>query len=79
VENKQIPHYYKDEALLKYIGERTSRVRNSKQMSQEALAKSNEQDYYQINPMELGMGNYFKSHFSRIAKTFIVDPNKRLL
>lgn len=78
MKNKQIRQYYKDEALLKYIGERIREVRISKQMAQEALANGSELDYSQINRMELGKVNFSISNLYRIAKALEIDPKELL-
>ena len=76
MKNKQIRQYYKDEALLKFIGERMREVRLSKQMSLEDLANESELDYSQINRMELGKVNYSISQLARVAKALDIDPKK---
>lgn len=78
MKNNQKRHYYKDDALLKYIGERIREIRISKQISQEALANESELDYSQINRMELGKVNFTVSNLSRIAKALDVDPKELL-
>ena len=78
VKNNQKRHYYKDDALLKYIGERIREIRISKQISQEALANESELDYSQINRMELGKVNFTISYLYRIAKALDIDPKEIL-
>ena len=78
MENKQKRQYYKDEVLLKYIGERIREIRSTKQISQEDLAGDCEVDYSQINRMELGKVNFAISNLYRIAKALDVDPKELL-
>ena len=78
MKNIQKRHYYKDDALLKYIGDRIREIRVSKQISQEALANESELDYSQINRMELGKVNFTISNLYRIAKALDIDPKELL-
>jgi transcriptional regulator with XRE-family HTH domain len=65
---KRVETNYRDEDLLKAIGEKKIRlVRKSKGFTQEGFANFIEVDYSQINRMELGKVNVTVSMLSRIA------------
>ena len=70
--------YYKDEALLKEIGEKIREIRQKKEISQEMLANECEIDYSQVNRMELGKVNFSISHLYKIASALEIDPKELL-
>lgn len=71
-------NYFKDEELLKQIGDRIREVRVEKEISQEMLANEAEVDYSQVNRMELGKVNFSISTLSRIAKALQTDLKELL-
>jgi transcriptional regulator with XRE-family HTH domain len=58
---------YRDDDLLKEIGEKLRVIRKSKGFTQEGLANDMDIDYSQINRMELGKVNFTISMLSKIA------------
>lgn len=78
MKNKDKKTYYKDTDLLIQIGENLRKVRESKGISQEALANDFGLDYTQINRMELGKVNFSISNLYRLAKALGVDAKKLL-
>ncbi len=70
--------YYKDDEVLKLIGERIREIRTKKEISQETLANECEIDYSQLNRMELGKVNFSISYLYRIARALKVDPKDLL-
>ena len=70
--------YYKDDALLKEIGEKIRAIRTEKEISQEMLANECEIDYSQVNRMELGKVNFSISYLYKIASALGVNPNELL-
>ena len=66
--------YYKDDALLKEIGEKIREVRLKKDISQEMLANECEIDYSQVNRMELGKVNFSISYLYKIASALGANP-----
>jgi transcriptional regulator with XRE-family HTH domain len=69
---------YRDDDLLKAIGEKIRLVRKSKGYTQEGFANFIEVDYSQVNRMELGKVNVTVSMLSRIAIALEV-PMQNLL
>lgn len=70
--------YFKDEEVLKQIGEKIREIRMTKQMSQETLANNCDIDYSQVNRMELGKVNFGISYLFRIAQALAVNPKDLL-
>ena len=66
--------YYKDDALLKEIGEKIREIRLKKDISQEMLANECEIDYSQVNRMELGKVNFSISYLYKIASALEANP-----
>ena len=64
---------YKDEPRISFIGARIREVRSSKKISIEKLANEYENDYSQINGMELGKVNFSVSNLYRIADALQVN------
>ena len=68
--------YYRDEVIIKKLGEKIREVRLNKKISQEDLAYSCGLEYSQINRIELGKVNTSISHLFLIAKSLKVDPKE---
>lgn len=67
--------YYRDDVFLKRIGERIRQLRIQKGLTQTDLAfKCNDQDYSQINRVELGKVNFSVSYLSLLAKALEISP-----
>lgn len=67
---------YRDEAVIKKLGERIREIRLSKKMSQEELANLCNLELSQINRIELGKINTSVSHVFLIAKVLKVSPQE---
>lgn len=70
--------YYRDNEVLKQLGEKIRTVRLSQDMSQENLAFECGLEYSQINRIELGKINTSISHLFLIAKALKVSPKELL-
>lgn len=71
--------YYRDDNLLREIGERIRDYRIKRNLSQMDLAfKCNDIDYSQINRIELGKVNFSVSYLSLIASALDVTPQDLL-
>lgn len=70
--------YYKDEEVLKAVGDRIRQIRILKQISQETLANDCEMDYSQLNRMELGKVNFSISYLYRVARALKVEAAELL-
>ena len=70
--------YYKDDALLKKVGEKIREIRLKQDISQEMLANECEIDYSQVNRMELGKVIFSISHLYKIASALAVNPKDLL-
>jgi transcriptional regulator with XRE-family HTH domain len=71
--------YYRDDKLLREIGERIRDYRIKRNLSQMDLAfKCNDIDYSQINRIELGKVNFSVSYLSLIASALDVTPQDLL-
>ena len=69
---------YRDDDLLKVVGEKIRAARKAKGFTQEGFANQMGVDYSQINRMELGKVNFTISMLSRIASELDVSLNKFL-
>lgn len=78
MDDKSISKYYKDEDLLKQIGEKMRFERTQKNISQESLANECGIDYSQVNRMELGKVNFSISYLFRIAAALEIDAKTLL-
>ena len=65
--------YYKNDEVLKRIGEKIREIRTLNQISQESLANESGLDYSQVNRMELGKVNFNISNLYRIAKALNIS------
>ena len=74
--NKKV--YFKDQDVLKQIGNKIREIRRSKQIYIETLADTCELDYSKINRMELGKVNFGISFLFRIANALEVNPKDLL-
>ena len=68
--------YYKDDEILKVIGNNIREARILKKISQEQLANECDIDYSQINRMELGKVNFGISYLFKIADALNIDPKE---
>jgi transcriptional regulator with XRE-family HTH domain len=66
--------YYKNESFMLAVGQKIRAIRQSKGLSQEALANECGIDYSQINRMELGKVNFSLSYFQLLADALGCDP-----
>jgi len=78
VKRKAKRKYYRDEILLKAIGEKIRANRQLQNISQEALANECGIDYSQVNRMELGKVNFSISYLYKIASVLQTDPKELL-
>ena len=71
--------YYRDETFLKEIGNRIRQLRLQKGLTQMELAfRCNDQDYSQINRVELGKVNFSISYLKLVAIALEVSPRELL-
>jgi len=73
VKKKAKNSYYKNDEVLKRIGEKIREIRTLNQISQESLANESGLDYSQVNRMELGKVNFNISNLYRIAKALNIS------
>jgi transcriptional regulator with XRE-family HTH domain len=69
---------YKDDEVLKLIGEKIRELRIGREITLENLANECDLDYSQINRMELGKVNFSISNLYRIARALQVHPKELL-
>jgi transcriptional regulator with XRE-family HTH domain len=70
--------YYRDDKILRKLGQKIRAVRKAKNISQEDLAYDCGLEYSQINRIELGKVNTSVSHLFLIAKVLKVSPQELL-
>jgi transcriptional regulator with XRE-family HTH domain len=71
--------YHRDDDFLIKIGVRIRELRQQKGLTQMELAfMCNDQDYSQINRVELGKVNFSVSYLSLVAKALNINPSELL-
>ena len=69
--------YYRDESFLKEVGNKIRQLRLQKGLTQMELAfRCNDQDYSQINRVELGKVNFSISYLRLVANALEVSPQE---
>lgn len=70
--------YYINKSALLLVGAKIRNIRNSKQISIEALANNSGMDYSQLARMELGQVNFSISYLFRVAEALGVTAKDLL-